>query len=314
MPARISFASNSSRGSRLRSVLARTLWLLGFAEQALQTAEQNVQHAVALGHAVTLYNSLLAASQVALLSGDLTVATRYVVMLRDHSSRHAMGIWTSWADGLQGVLRIRQGDAAAGLPILRAALEELGEARSVPRFAVLFGAYATGLAQSGQIAEGLAAIGEALEHCRVTTKTGSCPSCCASRATYGKAGLADSMMGAEDHYLRSLDCGARARRCFLAVRTPSALLGFGMDSDAPEKRANCCRRFTIALPRGSRLPTCKPRRRFSVRSRDLPSAHRLGGYPSTENAFAVLARDAIPMAKQAAGSPWFSPSARSALS
>ena len=51
-----------------RSVLARTLWLLGFAEQALQTAEQNVQHAVALGHAVTLYNSQLAASQVALLS------------------------------------------------------------------------------------------------------------------------------------------------------------------------------------------------------------------------------------------------------
>src|SRR5271169_1455218 len=52
----------------------------------------------------------------------------------------------------------------------------------------------------------------------------------------------------------------------------SALLGFGMDSDAPEKRATCCRRFTIALPRGSRLPTCKPRRRFSVRSRDSPSA------------------------------------------
>ncbi len=189
-----------------RSVLARTLWLLGFAEQALQTAEQNVEHAVALGHAVTLYNSLLAAGQVALLSGDLAAATRYVAMLQDHSSRHAMGIWTSWADGLQGVLRIQQGDAAAGLPILRAALEELGEARSVPRFAVLFGAYATGLAQSGQIAEGLAAIGEALEHCQRNDENWIMPELLRVKgALMERQGLADSTMAAEDLYLRSLD-------------------------------------------------------------------------------------------------------------
>jgi predicted ATPase len=153
-----------------------------------------------------VFDPLLAASQVAQLSGDLTAARRYVGMLRDHSSRHAMGIWTSWADGLQGVLRIQQGDAAAGLPILRAALEELGEVCSVPRFAVLFGADATGLAHSGQIAEGLAAIGEALEHCQRNDENWIMPELLRVKgALMERQGLADSIMGAEDHCLRSLD-------------------------------------------------------------------------------------------------------------
>ena len=107
---------------------------------------------------------------------------------------------------IAGVLRIQQGDAAAGLPILRAALEELGEARSVPRFAVLFGAYATGLSQSGQIAEGLAAIGEALEHCQRNDENWIMPELLRVKgALMERQGLADLIVRAEDHYLRSLD-------------------------------------------------------------------------------------------------------------
>jgi predicted ATPase/DNA-binding winged helix-turn-helix (wHTH) protein len=147
------------------SVLARVLWLQGFAEQALTLAAQNVKQARGIGHAVTLFNALLGAGQIALLAGDLTAAEQYVTMLVDHSTRHAMGIWTAWAGGLRGAMLIQGGDAASSLPILRAVLSELQDANSVPRFGVLFRPFAMGLAQTGHVSQGLMVIGEALEQC-----------------------------------------------------------------------------------------------------------------------------------------------------
>jgi predicted ATPase/DNA-binding winged helix-turn-helix (wHTH) protein len=147
------------------SVLARVLWLQGFAEQALGMVERNVEAARTLGHAVTLFNALLAAGQVALLAGDLPAAERYVAMLTGDSSGHAMSIWEAWGQGLRGVLLIQRGDAAGGLPILRATLDELGVARSGPRYAVFFGPLALGLARSGRIEEGLRAVEEAIAQC-----------------------------------------------------------------------------------------------------------------------------------------------------
>ena len=131
------------------------------------------------------------------------------------------------------------------------------------------------LAQSGQIAEGLT--GEALEHCQRNDENWIMPELLRVKcALMERQGLANSILQAEDHYLRSLDVARGQGAVCWQLRTAMSLARPWNDSDAPEKRANCCRRFTIALPRGSRLPTCKPRRRFSVRSRDLPSAHRLG--------------------------------------
>jgi predicted ATPase len=147
------------------SVLARVLWIQGFANQALAAAKQSVEDAQAVGHPVTLITALFWAGQVALLASDLATAERYVTMLLDHSASQAMAIWTAWARGLDGVLLIQRGDLAGGLQVLRIALHELAEARSVPRYAVLFGPLVAGLARTGQINDGLQVIEEAIEHC-----------------------------------------------------------------------------------------------------------------------------------------------------
>ncbi|MGZ5827351.1 MAG: ATP-binding protein [Xanthobacteraceae bacterium] len=68
---------------------ARILWLQGFADQALQMIEHNVEEGRALGHAMT-YCSVLgqAACTIAFLAGDIDAAERYCGALLDHTERY----------------------------------------------------------------------------------------------------------------------------------------------------------------------------------------------------------------------------------
>src|SRR4029453_2642914 len=63
---------------------------------------------------------------------------------------------------LKGALLIRRGDATAGFEMLRGALDELRETGFVPYHAAFLGTRAEGLMGTGNIAEGVATIDEAL--------------------------------------------------------------------------------------------------------------------------------------------------------
>jgi predicted ATPase len=143
--------------------LARVLWLQGFPDQAMRTAEGNVEDAHAANHVMTLCSTLSQAPcHIALLVGDLAAAEHYVRMLLDHSTRHALPLWRAWSRCHQGVLVIRRGDLVTGLQLLRAGLDELGEATSALRFPTFLGEMAEALGHAGQIADGLAVIEEAI--------------------------------------------------------------------------------------------------------------------------------------------------------
>jgi predicted ATPase len=145
-----------------RMILARILWLQGFPDQALRMAESTVEDARAIDHAVSICGALEVACLVAIWSGDLAAAARSVAMLLDHSARTALSVWNARGRCLDGVQRIRHGEIADGLVLLRTALDELREAGFVPYFTALLGTLAQGLAQAGQVAQGLATIDEAL--------------------------------------------------------------------------------------------------------------------------------------------------------
>ena len=145
-----------------RMILARILWLQGFPDQALQTAQENVEDARATNHALSLCYALEAACLVPLWIGNLPAAERFVAMLLDHSARHALAVWHARDRCLNGVLLIKRGDVGGGLPLLRDALDELRETGFVPHHTALLGTLAQGLAGSGEIAQGLATIDEAL--------------------------------------------------------------------------------------------------------------------------------------------------------
>jgi predicted ATPase/DNA-binding winged helix-turn-helix (wHTH) protein len=149
-------------GVTARVFFAWILWLQGFPDQAMRTAESSIADARATNHALTLCDALaLAACPIALLVGDLAAAEHYTGRLLDHSSRYALARYRRFGRGYQGVLAIKRADVATGLPLLRAGLDELGE----PKFAVMplmTFVMAEALGYAGQISEGLAVVAEAI--------------------------------------------------------------------------------------------------------------------------------------------------------
>ena len=145
-----------------RVSLARILWLQGLPDQAMRTAESGVAEARATNHAMSLGLALAqAACPIALFIGDLAAAEHYVEMLLDYSMRHALARWRAWGLCHQGVLAIQRGEPDSGLRLLRTGFAEPGAAGSVPQFFTF--RLGEALGRTGQIAEGLAAIEEAIE-------------------------------------------------------------------------------------------------------------------------------------------------------
>ena len=110
------------QGVLARGILTRILWLQGFADQAMRLAQSNAEGARATGHAISLCYALApAACPVAFWIGDLSVAEHSVAMLLEHSDKHALPVWQAWGRSLNGVLLIKRGEVARGLPVLKRA-------------------------------------------------------------------------------------------------------------------------------------------------------------------------------------------------
>jgi predicted ATPase len=103
-----------------------------------------------------------AACPVALFVGNLATADGLVATLLDHSAKHALSLAHAWSSYLEGVLRIKRGEAVTGLQRLRTPFNELGETRFVLRYTAFLGVLAEGLIGAGQVAQALVMIDEAL--------------------------------------------------------------------------------------------------------------------------------------------------------
>ncbi len=146
---------------------ARILWLQGLAEQALRAVEHNIEEGNAVGQALS-YCSVLgqAACPIAFWAGNLDAAERYGVLLRDHTERHPIRLWNTWARCFIGLVIAKRDDSGTGLRTLRDGLGQVGEARFLPRFLLLLGEMAACLGASGEIGLGLETVDEALARCQ----------------------------------------------------------------------------------------------------------------------------------------------------
>lgn len=143
-----------------RVTFARVLWLQGFPDQAMRTAAESVEQARSISNA-TSFHCALSACLIALWVGDLRAAARYIEMLLDSSRNSELPLYSACGQACQGMLAIRSGDIANGVRHLRAGLDHLGEGNSDLRF--IISQLAEALAHAGRIAQGLAAIEEAID-------------------------------------------------------------------------------------------------------------------------------------------------------
>jgi hypothetical protein len=147
-----------------RVVLARILWLRGFADQAWRTVQSAVGDAETLADPATLCYALShGGCLVALWVGNLAAAERYAEMLLDHSTKHGFGPWNDFAFRLKGVVLVKTGDLDAGSPLLRAGLDEITGPNSGLWFLTGLGEMAEALGHAGRIADGLATVERGIE-------------------------------------------------------------------------------------------------------------------------------------------------------
>ena len=106
-------------------LLARSLWLIGLPDQAMQAAQAGVDEAVVVGHTNSLCVALAdGAGVVAVLIGDHDKAETFEAALTRHADRHALDVWRTYARALRGRLLLNR-DPATGSGLLRSALADL---------------------------------------------------------------------------------------------------------------------------------------------------------------------------------------------
>jgi predicted ATPase/DNA-binding winged helix-turn-helix (wHTH) protein len=143
--------------------LARVLWLRGFPDRALRTAQKAIDEmSRGRNHPVSVCTSLLYGASVIFWTGNLSRAWELVEQLIVYAERHALRPYRAGGVGLKGELQVASGEAQAGIESLREALEIMqAEQYHVVRTAVM-GALAQGLRKIGQLEEALFTIDGAI--------------------------------------------------------------------------------------------------------------------------------------------------------
>jgi predicted ATPase/DNA-binding winged helix-turn-helix (wHTH) protein len=154
---------------RARATLAEILWLQGFPDQARQMAELNVEQARSIDHALTLCTALgQAACPIALLSGELAAAERFVAALLEHSARHDLARWHAWGRCFNGILMIKQGSLDDGVRLLRTTLHDMPATALALRYTGFLAELADALGRVDEAVQGIAVIDAALAHAERT--------------------------------------------------------------------------------------------------------------------------------------------------
>jgi predicted ATPase len=232
------------------NTLAMILWLQGLPDQAFSIAKHNVDYAQSMDHEHSLCNVLAqSACPVALLMGDLATAQRYVAMLLDHSTRHALPLWHTAGRCFEAVLHIRQGEIAAGLTALRGHRADISEARFETRYLPLLAVLAETFAKAGDTVNGREAIDEALERCRRNEELWYLPELLRINGEILlQEKASDAPERAEAQFLQSLDLARRQEALSWELRAATSLArlwrGLGRPGDAGAQLASVYNRFT----------------------------------------------------------------------
>ena len=161
-------ASNSAKSRRFffhyerpRIVMARTLWILGYPEQAVRFARETIA-GLAGTEPVTTCIALGWGAGVFRWAGDLTSANENIDRMIHHAARHALTPYQTVARCLKGEVLIQQGEIETGVELLRRSLATMGMEQM---YAMDFhGSLAQGFAMMGRLDQALPTIDEAIAH------------------------------------------------------------------------------------------------------------------------------------------------------
>jgi len=149
--------------SLTRAMLARSLWLQGFVDQAKSVAQASLTDAETANDKLTICFVLgLAVSPVALITGDLVTAERSLYRLIETATRQSFARYVMVGRCLEAALLIERGAFEAGTALMVTTLDARTNSGWLGRFTEYLGILAQGIAGLGQIGKALATVGQAL--------------------------------------------------------------------------------------------------------------------------------------------------------
>ena len=229
---------------------ARILWLMGFPDQALRTLETGVNHALTLGHSLSLCYILgSAACPLTLSVGDIVAAERNVTMLVDHSERHGLALWRIMGRRFKGNFCIRTGDHETGLKLIFNAIDALHEAGFALYHTETLAEYAEALTVVGDIDQGCVIINRALAQARRNEERWCLPELLRIKGDLARSTAADGgEAAAEKLFLESIGWARRQKALAWELRTSISLARLRRDlgrvSEANAELSATYARFT----------------------------------------------------------------------
>jgi predicted ATPase/DNA-binding winged helix-turn-helix (wHTH) protein len=232
-----------------RSMLSNVLWVQGFPDQAVRTAESALEAARATNHALTLCNALAhSGCQIALYVGDLAVAERSVTTLLEHSAKHALTMWNALGRCLKGTLLLARGDIA-GLALLQTAVDWLRDGGFGLPYPVYLGTLVQGMATAGQTNDARMAVDEALERCERGGELWCLPELLRIKGEFLRLeGAADAVEAAEENFKQALEWARRQEALSWELRAATSLAELwrtcGKAADAEQLLSSVYNKFT----------------------------------------------------------------------
>jgi predicted ATPase/DNA-binding winged helix-turn-helix (wHTH) protein len=205
--------------------LARVLWLQGYPDQAMRAVNRNIDYALSINHTLSLCNALAqAACPVALAVGDLAAAEHLVELLIHYTAGNRLDVWHAYGRACRGVLTLKQGDLRSGVPILRAAIDDLRNAHFVQFQTAFLANLAEGLVRAGEVDAAFAAIEEALAQAERTGERWSLPELFRVKGeTILRAQKPDAETEAEAQFIASINLARHQQAPAWELRTAISL-------------------------------------------------------------------------------------------
>ena len=154
---------NSNDHAAARAMLARALWMQGFADQALNEARLSLKELQGTDHPLLLCRILYhGICRIATMTGDFATADREIARLIEVAKGLNAHLWETAGHFLKGKLLVERGEFAQGLLVLRDAFETCDRTGWRISYAEFKGALALGLAGTGRLDEALVALDDAM--------------------------------------------------------------------------------------------------------------------------------------------------------
>jgi predicted ATPase len=154
--------------NRTGLALARTLWLLGYPDQARRWAEQIETEAAALQHAVTYCIAMVWILCIYLWTGDLRKARASLERFASIAETNALGPYIAAAQGLRAAIAIRAEEPGDAVERLEESLAQLHGMRYELLTTSFEIALAEGLILQRQYEKALRVVDGTISHCRAS--------------------------------------------------------------------------------------------------------------------------------------------------